>query len=425
MANKRRKISRRPIGKIPPINTYLRAASVLRNMIRRRVNNRRGLSNRELVLARMALSRAGRKKFAANYWRKQQKKQKKTITATAAGTTHTTTRMIVRRTPYEQKFLRKMFRNNPSSVKHIQRFGFSWIGAKTLNKTIWYSVCHNKFNNIYEYMMQQPQDSAQNVGQTWPTPGQALNAYATNPARYIYLGKCTFQYELYNPTNYLITVYIYDLVCRHDTPYDIGYGALAANETSSAPEICMYYGSQSNQATDATNKWYIGDPTAEATGTLWDTVGMKPTDFMSFNVLWKVKGIKKIVLPPMSSHHHVVVFNPKKKVTLGSLLYPRMDYSSGLSKKGIAGITQATLFGFEGQVAINDPTSDTMVDSTDVGTLPGKLVVKCIRKVSTYNFSLASESIIQKNNLVSLAHPVINQGYVEEANPEVLGADAT
>ena len=121
--------------------------------------------------------------------------------------------------------------------------------------------------------------------------------------------------------------------------------------------------------------------------------------------IWKVKGVKKIILPPASSHHHVVVYNPKKKITLGNLIYPRMYISSNEQKYGIGGLTQATLFGFEGQISIN---SGETQDTTTLGTLPGKLLVKCVRKITCYNFPLNTDAVISKNYLVKkLDHPTI------------------
>jgi len=47
--------------------------------------------------------------------------------------------------------------------------------------------------------------------------------------------------------------------------------------------------------------WVVGDPSFED-GTYWNTVGIKPTDYHMFNTMWKVKGMKKIILPPDSSY---------------------------------------------------------------------------------------------------------------------------
>ena len=190
---------------------------------------------------------------------------------------------------------------------------------------------------------------------------------------YIYLGKCTFNYEIYNPTNYIITVFIYDLVCRRETNYDIKYSDTSSAENES-PEMCMKKGASAVYQNNDSHGygWIVADPAYEVSPADWNTVGMKPTDYHYFNTFWKVKGMKKIILPPTSSHHHVVVFNPKKVMTQAKLFYPH-NFRGSEWKGGLAGITQATLFGFQGQVATE---SGSETNSTaELGTLPGKILL--------------------------------------------------
>lgn len=376
-------------------------------------------------VARIARDRI-RSSIRSRIQQRRRKKQIETRTANVAGTTHTTSRMIVRKTPRQQKFMRKMFKDTPNVVKYVNRFGFAWMGARDYSKTIWYSVCHLKFNNVYDYLIHRVDNVNQQVGGVYCTTPTNPQQIGTNPAQFIYIGKCTFNYEIYNPTNYIMTVYIYDLVCKHDTPYPINYNdndpTQSSSAENSAPENCMRFGSTSHVSTgtNQNQRWVIGDQTEEVNmnansyETNWNTVGMKPTDYMSFNVMWKVKGMKKIILPPASSHHHVVVFNPKKKLTWGNLMYPRMYATDNTRKYGIGGLTQATLFGFEGQIASKKFESNT-TDSTDIATLPGKLYVKCIRKINCYNFPITSNTIISKNYLrKTLTDPQLFTDMIEQ-----------
>lgn len=110
-------------------------------------------------------------------------------------------------------------KTNPTKKKYINRFGFSWMGAAAASKTIWYSVCHLKFNNIVNYIQDRIITPDQNLGT--PAIPQSNTNLGNSPDSFIYVGKCTFQYELYNPTNYIMTVYIYDLICKHDTPWEL------------------------------------------------------------------------------------------------------------------------------------------------------------------------------------------------------------
>lgn len=332
---------------------------------------------------------------------RRRKKKYKRIVANTSGTTHTTSRMIVRKTPQQQKFMRKLFREGESNhVKYVQRFGFSFVGAANNNEAIWYSVTHLKFNNICDMLAHRVAGTSQETGAEL---APSTVSVANQPTNFIYLGKCTFNYELYNPTNYNMTVYIYDLICKNDTPHGIKYGSDQTTTNSCSPEICMQASSTYlHNATD----WYVADPTSEVTHAqnapqtdpTWRTVGMKPTDYFYFNAMWKVKGMKKIILPPASAHHHVVIFNPKQKITLGTFMFKNQN-KQVINKHGVGGLTQSTLFGIEGQVATE---ADQQTDNEKVGTLPGKLVIKCIRKMNVYNFNMKTSTIIQKNQLQKL-----------------------
>lgn len=361
---------------------------------------------------------------------KNRKKKYQRVKANVAGTTYTTSRQIVRKTPREQRFLRKLFREGESNqVKYVQRFGFSFIGASENNKAIWYSITHLKFNNIVDFFKDRPTDPTQNRGSNDLPNNQKLGLLsdgyklANMPSQFIYLGKCTFNYELYNPTNYNMTVYIYDLICKHDTPRPIKYGNTQTVTTSCSPECCMEQSTYALSNNAPNGSFTIADPTNERpnqdnnvhTDPDWRMVGMKPTDYFYFNAMWKVKGVKKIILPPASCHHHVVIFNPKKKVTSGTLFY-RNQNKLTTDQIGLGGITQSTLFGIEGQVA-TDAMQTT--DNNVVGTLPPKLVIKCIRKCNVWNFAMKTQTIIQKNQLMHLDTPSIFTDLIEQPPSQV------
>ena len=379
------------------------ARNILRRAIRRRARHRVGqLARRVAAEARQRMARNN----IVNRNRALHRRHNRTfykVVGNAGGTTHTTTRMIVRKTPRSQKFIRKIFKNNPIKVKYVNRFGFAWMGQTAASKTQWYSICHLKFNNVARYYHHRVNDDSQQVGQEamfgGMDPTHDSNRYGANPNQFIYLGKCTFSYELYNPTNYNMTIWIYDLICKRDTEAVITYSD-AENTNSAAPENLMYKGSRSMKQTPtgaSVKPWEVSDPTYE-NGTYWNTIGMKPTDYHLFNTFWKVKGIKKLVLPPTTSHHHTVVFNPKTKITSASLFYPREKHGAQ-EQLGLAGITQATLFGFQGQVATEN---DTSTDATDtIGTLPGKLLVNCVRKINVWNTSMSTEEVISENALIN------------------------
>lgn len=341
----------------------------------------------------------------------RKKKKYQRVKANVAGTTYTTSRMIVRRTPKEQRFLRKIFRDGASQEsKYVQRFGFAFMGAAVNNKAIWYSVTHLKFNNICHYFYRRTIGPNQVVGAPSSVTFQNNSFQGNTPSNSIYIGKCTFNYELYNPTNYNMTVYIYDLICKHDTPLEILYSSGQTVANSSSPEACMMQSSETLKNTAQQNGWYIASPAflssynnAEITNPDWRMVGMKPTDNFYFNAMWKVKGVKKIILPPASCHHHVVIFNPKSKISLGSIFYRNQDKTTD-KKNGVGGLTQSTLFGIEGQVATE---KDQAVDSEKVGTLPPKIVVKCIRKVNVWNLELKTQTVYQQNALHELTAPHI------------------
>lgn len=326
-----------------------------------------------------------------------------TVIGRASGTTHTTSRLIVKRTPREQRFLRKLFKNRPIKNTFVNRFGFAWMGENDTALTTWYSICHLKFNNLVKYLQSRIYDFGQDPDYNIANASKN-NLIGNGPDAFIYIGKCTFQYELYNPTNYIITCYVYDLICKRDTPDEISYNNSEV-DTNAAPENCMYLGSrqilQNSSTSGQPPVFVVADPTAERTGTKWNSIGMKPTDYHYFNTFWKVKGMKKIILPPGSSHHHVVVFNPKKKITNANLFYPHSDWvtGAGVGKNGVAGLTQATLFGFQGQVAVeNDQSND---NTNSVSTLPGKIVVNCVKKVNIWNMDLSIRRVVSETSLLT------------------------
>ena len=364
------------------------------------------------------------------YGRKSKKLHYQRVTAREAGTTNTSSKLITRKTPVQQRKLRKLFRTNPIKIKHVNRFGFQWTDDNGRpNTTTWYSVCHLKFNNIVKYLQERIVNNAQDIGTLASTAVDqtaSLVDYGNLPDALIYIGKCTFQYELYNPTNYIMTVYIYDLICRVDTPRQISYNQNAQNTVDSnlgcQPEACMILGSKSlhDDARTTTGQtsmygWAIADPTKEvaastsgaptdsANSVYYNTVGMKPTDYHMFNTIWKVKGLKKIILPPGTSHHHNVVFNPKKVVTNANLFYPHENWHYQ-NKYGLGGLTQATLFGIEGQVV---GQAGVDYENEQVGTLPGRMIIKCVRKVNVWNLTVNAQAVISKNNLYDVTRPVL------------------
>lgn len=379
----------------------LRAAGILAK--RNRLTTHASSAIRSSIRRRLALMS-----------RRRRKKKYRRIVANTSGTTHTTSRMIVRKTPRSQKLIRKIFRDGDANhIKYVQRFGFSFVGAASNNLAIWYSCTHLKFNNIYDMLLHRIINSGQNTATGAQSSISMSNASqaGNTPTNFIYLGKCTFNYELYNPTNYNMTVYVYDLICKHDTPFAIAYGSGQTITNSSSPEMCMQQSANALVNSTANTGWTVADPTAEIahdagdaqSSAEWRSVGMKPTDYYYFNATWKVKGMKKIILPPASAHHHVVVFNPKQKIALGSFMYRYRRHES-TDKHGVAGLTQSTLFGIEGQVATE---ADQQADNEKVGTLPPKLIIKCIRKMNVYNFDMKTSTIISKNQLQKLTKPEI------------------
>lgn len=379
-----RSIARRP--------NYQRAARVILAAYRNR-NNARKLLNAASYLRSLKP-----RTFKINPYKRRKIKRFFKVAGRATGPTHSTTRMIVRPTPARQRFLRKLFKTNPMKTMYVNRFGFAWMGASAASKTIWYSVTSLKFNNVNQYMKKRLMNKASEldtVSNIDINNTQVGNA----PDAYIYIGKCTYQYEIYNPTNYLVTVFIYDLICKRDTPYNISY-ANSDSDLSSAPENMMRKTTtwQIADKTSSNNNynWKIGDSTVE-NSTFWNSIGMKPTDYHYFNTFWKVKGMKKIVLAPGEAHHHRVIYNPKSRITQASLYMPRQDHNPA-DKLGIGGLTISTLFGFQGQVAVEDNTQN---DNTDtVGTLPGKLIISFVKKENIYTGELAVQGIVSDTNMI-------------------------
>ena len=103
------------------------ARNLLRRYIRRRSAIQRGARAARNVAnrAREAIHRNNRNNY---HVQGQGRRRFYKIQGTASGTTHTTTRMIVRKTPKQHRFLRKLFRNSPIKKQICKQIWFCLDG---------------------------------------------------------------------------------------------------------------------------------------------------------------------------------------------------------------------------------------------------------------------------------------------------------
>ena len=259
------------------------------------------------------------------------------------------------------------------------------------------------------------------------------NVYSNkvNEGMGMYLGKCTYTYDIVNPTNYTIYVDLYDLVARQDyINHDYQttqYQKVVDNNSTNAgkdidgttttntsitypgvpsPEACMYYGStyldninSSYQSTvgGATNlpvstsssapttissateyrmrisQSFFDDPFGDTTNIAkWNSLGTKPTHYRFFNKLWKIKKINRIVLGPNATYKHTQVIKLGQLIDRGSFFYRFPEVVvDGYGKYDypgiIAGVTTCLLLRAVGQLASERNITESVAVSSNTG----------------------------------------------------------
>lgn len=371
----------------------------------------------------------------------------------------------------QTKQIRKLFKAGDTIKReNIQNEGTAIVKNIGLNKYRYFSQQHLTVTDIYKLLHHMPvhsllgttlssasksnnnynytttpenmasamfQDSITSSSLSYDANGQTLdnvrNVYSNriNEGLGMYLGKCTYTYDIVNPTNYTIFVDIYDLVARqdyinHDYQTDAYKKILDNNSTNAgkdidgttttntsitypgvpSPEACMYYGSTyldninsnfQSTAGGATNlpisttaqnpttissateyrmrisQSFFDDPFGETTNIAkWNSLGTKPTHYRFFNKLWKIKKINRVVLGPNATYKHTQVIKLGQLIDRGSFFYRFPEVVvDGYGKYDypgiIAGVTTCLLLRAVGQLASERNITESVAVSSSSG----------------------------------------------------------
>lgn len=234
------------------------------------------------------------------------------------------------------------------------------------------------------------------------------NNIQLDPNQSIYFSKCTSKYEIFNPTNYDMTVVIYDIVCKEDTRYE-NTSFMVNSQENELYEI----GPNVDNPISLWDRGYrmvkgrynlvTGTSTTQTTQVsspsvgreVWD-IQSKPTDSYPFNMHYKIVKKRTFKLQPGANMHHKFIWRPKCLMSRGYYGYKYADNPQGtLVENGSANIaiknlTCGTLFKFYGQISgdtssVNNASGvSTMKDEKAVTNLSGRLMVKEWCKINTY-----------------------------------------
>lgn len=150
-----------------------------------------------------------------------------------------------------------------------------------------------------------------------------------NTSQDFFLESLKYHFKIYNPTNSIVTVYIYDLLAKSEVPL---------GDSDSNAYTCL------SLATSDPSQTSGGTYSAPGIGSF----GMSPFYYERFKRNWKVTKRQKIALDPGQSHEHDGYFVYNKKIHA-------IDYKQGINVQTVAWITRSVLFMIEG-TAVNDAT---------------------------------------------------------------------
>ncbi|QCH00643.1 Cap [Gemycircularvirus sp.] len=359
----------------------------------------------------------------------------------------TRTKYTIKVTRQQQRKINKAMKTgySPFKVNSDTTFQDTIPDQTNQAKYVWFS--DNKLRKINDAFKNWPVGT---VTAGWDTlVDSQVGYYVKSQNQQIYFYKNTMRYEIQNPTNYDITLVIYDIVCKQDTDKDcsdqwfsstIEYNGSKSTadrldtSTQADPITLMKKGVESvvqtNNAYNASDPVIVSDPTQDK---FYD-INYTPSQSYPFNIYWKIVGKKTIKLQPGATHFHKFHFKPKALWNRGYFGYRYMDSDKALTGKeemGIKDFTCGTLFKYWGQTAAEADSGTAIVsdsafftqDHTHATSLSGRIAIKtyqtstyyCIDDKYTYTFSYhnswtpADEETLPLPTATNISHPEDDQ----------------
>ena len=359
-------------------------------------------------------------------------------------TTHstTTTQSEYQSKGYDKKNkqrIRKLFRDwRGTSWRHKTIDGYNWVGhEKDFSAMHWYNLTYLNAKDIYECFRHQPAHTGNTPGGTFSATTLNANQTLNSPENKLYLSHAKERYTFYNPTNYEITLFIYDIVSKQTVERADNKENLLSNErnynllvndqyTTNARTDPVGLMQRSLVFVDNAGKYDDeSDPTADNytidagfgvanTRNLFvnnantytnpgmqklDDPTLRPAHCYQFNRYWGIKKKTVVRLLPTQSHIHTLNIKLGKIITKGqhaSTFQGRWGSGdnavlNAASELPIRHITHGLVVGVMGQVinkanAVSISAEANSTINKEVGTCPPKVTVKVESEYLSYYF---------------------------------------
>lgn len=311
-------------------------------------------------------------------------------------------------TKQQQRRINRRFKNGqatPYVVETENKFIDTTTQHTDEAKFMWFTHCGMAYlqQAFSHFKFGSNQDITANVSTV--TSQTSTN---TAPNQAMYFSKCVSKYEIFNPTNYDMTVVIYDIVCKEDTRNENTSFMINSHEndlyelgTNTDNPISLwdrgYKAVKGRYNLDGLgNADTIQVAKANINHDIWDIQG-KPTDSYPFNIHYKIVKKRTFKLQPGANMHHKFVWRPKCLMSRGFYGYKYQDnpiYTAGVENGtpdiAIKNLTCGTLFKFYGQISgdtastLNSSGHSEMLNEKAVTNLSGRLMVKEWTKINAY-----------------------------------------
>lgn len=270
-----------------------------------------------------------------------------------------------RLTRKQRRIVRRRFREGYSPFEHIIKLQQQLTKTTNVNKYKYKWTCMFQLNDLQTIFKHYPV-----VGNA---PGSTLadaTAYVKSEEQSVYLSKLIYEAEVYNPTNYDMTLDIYDIVYKEDSE---GKPATRYWEDSSTNDLVSGEQDPITLIKLGTEGLVDGTYTqiADTTAIGFDEIGYHPTKSYPFNIYCRVVKKQTFRLQPGATMQHKFIWSPNALFNLGYLYKYQQQLNNDI---GIAlkNVTAGVLYRICGQVA------NTGVDANrnEVITLAPKIAVK-------------------------------------------------
>lgn len=302
---------------------------------------------------------------------------------------------IVRRqklTKTQRRKVRNRFRNgySPFEINNINQIQITKNVANNHYKYIWRTCGGLKLlDTMFKKYPYAPNAS-----------GSTLDnglGYIKSQEQSIYISEIKFEYDILNPTDYDMSLDIYDIVYKDDT-YQVNESSYYEdndNKTNAGqdPINLFYSGQYSIQKSSGSviGYGYVADPMQIA----FDDIGSKPTDSYPFNIYCKIHKKQTFRLQPGATMKHVFKWKPRSLINLG-YLYKYRDYllADNLVDIALKNITCGSMFRIIGQ--ISGTGSDA--NRNQVANCIAKLALKENLKIKYYCMDQKFNYIFKNDN---------------------------